>query len=358
MTVSKAYQVYLSEHEFEPDPAQRALVERLQALHDELTMPAPGLLRQWFGSPTKTPRGLYIWGGVGRGKTALMDLFHESLPETGKARFHFHRFMQRIHIELDALAERTDPLDVIAERLAAQWQIVCFDEFFVSDIADAMLLGRLLESLFRRGVVLVATSNVAPSDLYRDGLQRARFLPAIALIEEHCDTWHLETDTDYRLRALRDGATYKVGHASECNQLLEKMFDDLASGRRLEQSDVAIEGRQIPVIQLSMNTVWFDFAALCEGPRGTNDYIELARRFQTVFISHVPIMDNQRDDAARRFIALVDEFYDRRVKLIIASAVAAENLYQGKRLAFEFERTVSRLTEMHSEEYLAQAHRP
>lgn len=270
---------------------------------------------------------------------------------------HFHRFMHGVHRQLKGIREREDPLALVAEEFAADARVLCFDEFFVADITDAMILGGLLDALFGRGVTLVATSNVPPAELYRDGLQRERFLPAIRLLETHTRVLELDSDTDYRLRYLRTARTYHAPADAAADAALEEEFRHLAPERPHYDGSILVEGRKIPVRARADDVVWFDFGAICDGPRSQVDYIEVAREFHTVLVSGVPVLDGAREEAARRFISLVDEFYDRNVKLLISAARHPEGLYQGKRLRFEFQRTVSRLQEMQSLEYLGRPHK-
>jgi cell division protein ZapE len=267
--------------------------------------------------------------------------------------------MQRVHRELTQLSGRADPLETVADNLAGEARVLCFDEFFVSDIGDAMLLGELLSHLFDRGVALVATSNIAPHSLYENGLQRRRFLPAIESIERHTEVLNLDGGTDYRLRLLEQAETYHAPLDSRAEALLAERFSALAPDHSAVEVDVdlEIEGRLIRCRRSADDVSWFDFAALCAGPRSQNDYIELARLYHAVLVSDVPIFDPRHEDQARRFISLVDEFYDHNVKLILSAAAPVEELYQGERLAFEFERTRSRLLEMRSHDYLARTHR-
>jgi cell division protein ZapE len=358
----------LAQSGFHSDPAQLAAVEKLDGLrerliaaHADTTGASP--LRRWLGSlvgsATQEPeRGLYLWGGVGRGKTWLMDMFFESLPFPEKRRRHFHRFMHDVHTELKGLQNRESPLDAVAEQIARDARVLCFDELFVADIADAMILGGLFEALFKRGVTLVATSNVPPQDLYKDGLQRQRFLPAIDLIERHVEVLNVDGATDYRLRQLTQAGTYLLSAAPDTPQRLDALFAELAHYGSSMGGTVEIEGRTIPVVRQSSSAVWFEFDAVCGGPRSQDDYIEIAREYQSVIVSDVPILDSLRENQARRFIALVDELYDRNVNLIVSAAAPPVELYRGDRLAFQFERTVSRLIEMQSEDYLAREHRP
>jgi cell division protein ZapE len=316
-------------------------------------------LRGRAPSPTRTPvRGLYLWGGVGRGKTYLMDIFFHALPLDGKLRLHFHRFMKRVHDELKALRDRQDPLPLVAERLTENTRIICLDEFFVSDITDAMLLGGLLKALFERGVTLVTTSNIPPDELYRDGLQRARFLPAIELLKTHLEVFRMDGGVDYRLRYLDSVALYHTPLGETADDALLEAFEHVSPEPGTAGGKLEIEGRRIATRRQGDGVVWFDFATLCEGPRSQNDYIEIARLFHTVVLSDIPVLDRDREDPARRFLNLVDEFYDRHVKLILSAAVPIELLYQGERLSFEYRRTVSRLIEMQSHDYLAREHLP
>jgi len=362
LEIRKAYEDSLTRQGHVRDPAQLDLISRLEELQQRIEAHKPqrgGLLRLLSNgrrSDGGGPRGLYIWGGVGRGKTFLMDLFFESLNVEKKKRIHFHRMMHDVHDRLRALGEIEDPLDTVAEDIAAETRVLCFDEFFVSDIADAMILGRLLEGLFRRGVTLVTTSNSKPDDLYQDGLQRQRFLPAIDLLNNYTDVIHMDSGTDYRLRLLQKAGTFLTPDDDRAADKLSYLFDESATSQIRENHDLEINGRAITSRKCAKGIAWFDFAALCDGPRSQSDYIELARWYPSVILSGVPELDPMREDQTRRFIALVDEFYDRRVKLIISASTTAESLYTGKRLSFEFDRTVSRLIEMQSSEYLALPH--
>jgi cell division protein ZapE len=319
-----------------------------------------GLLKKFAKSELYPEEGLYFWGGVGRGKTYLMDNFYESLPFECKMRVHFHRFMRRVHQDLKQLKGQADPLRKVADKIASETCIICFDEFFVSDITDAMILGTLLEELFARGVCLVATSNIIPNDLYFNGLQRQRFLPAISLLNERCRVLNVDGGVDHRLRALEQAELYHSPLNKAADQAISDTFDRLVpvEGEIKQGVDLEVEGRPIPVIKLAEDIVWFEFTAICEGPRSQNDYIDIACEFHAVMISNIPLLGGINDDAARRFINLVDEFYDRNVKLAITAAEPLHALYSSGRLGFEFQRTQSRLLEMQSHEYLARPHRP
>jgi len=317
-------------------------------------------LRRRFSEPEPVPvlQGLYMWGGVGRGKTFLMDLFVDSLPEGVALRMHFHRFMREVHRGLNANSGSTNPLLLVADEFASQGSILCFDEFFVSDIGDAMILAELLAALFDRGVALVATSNVEPRNLYENGLQRRRFLPAIDLLHKHVDILNVDGGIDHRLRVLEQAEIYHTPLDAAAEEGLAASFARIAGTERIAAKVVlSIEGRDMQTRSCAEGVVWFDFTELCDGPRSQNDYIELARLFHSVVVSDVPCFTAQIEDQARRFISLVDEFYDRGVKLILSAQEPVTSLYQGARLTFEFERTQSRLLEMRSHDYLAREHR-
>jgi cell division protein ZapE len=287
----------------------------------------------------------------------LMDAFHASLGAVRSERIHFYRFMRDVHAELASIKGRTDPLDLAAARIAQRLRVLCLDEFFVSDIADAMILAGLLQGLFRRGVTLVATSNTAPRDLYKDGLQRQRFVPAIELIEAHVEVLHLDAGFDYRLRKLEQAPTYLDSHLPETAAALERRFAALAGDGAAREVTLTIEGRPLRARAVAPDIAWFEFRELCEGPRSQHDYIELARRYGTLFITDIPILTPQDEDAARRFIMLIDELYDRGVKIVVSAAAQPALIYRGERLRLEFERAASRLVEMQTQRYLAGRHR-
>lgn len=359
------YERDLQRPDFVADSAQRAAVEELQSLYERLLRTSPrggllaGLKSLWRSEPSPET-GLYFWGGVGRGKTYLMDAFYESLPVERKMRTHFHRFMREVHRQLKSLAGEKNPLEKVADNIAERARVLCFDEFFVSDITDAMILAGLLQALFDRGVTLVATSNIEPEGLYKDGLQRARFLPAIELLKRHTKVVNVDSGVDYRLRALEMAELYHFPLDAEADASLARSFQALiVEGSKVrERVKLDVEGRPIRAVRVADDVAWFDFSELCDGPRSQNDYIELAREFHTVLLAEVPQFDERMESQARRFINLVDEFYDRCVKLVISAAAPIELLYTGRHLRFEFERTVSRLQEMQSREYLARPHRP
>jgi cell division protein ZapE len=357
------YQSDLEREDFSHDPAQKGAVLLLQDLYERLLAQSPraaglrGLIGRFRREKPEPELGLYLWGGVGRGKTYLMDTFYECLPFSRKLRVHFHRFMQRVHRELAELEGEKNPLEIVAGNLAAESRVICFDEFFVTDIGDAMILGGLMEALFARGVTLVATSNIEPHNLYENGLQRQRFLPAIALIEKYTQVINVDAGTDYRLRALQQAELYHYPLDEGADRSLEDSFRRLALGAGQNWERIEINRRYLTCRRVSDDVAWFDFAELCDGPRSPSDYIELARIFHAVLISGVPAFTPDQNDQARRFISLVDEFYDRNVKLVLAAATPLLELYQGGQLEFEFQRTISRLQEMQSFDYLAREHR-
>jgi cell division protein ZapE len=418
---SARYRAGAARGDWDDDPAQHPVLRELDRIHNALLAPPPGrgLLAKLFDrEPPVAEPGLYLWGGVGRGKTFLIDLFFEGLPlaksvaglpsphhslrewcppasrpgsrllrgrsdarapvarkprvfaplrgrgtseraspSSCKCRTHFHRFMREVHAQLRAHAGERDPLAAIVRAWRGRLRVLVLDEFFVSDIGDAMLLSRLLERMFAEGIVLVTSSNIAPSALYRDGLQRARFLPAIALIERHCRVLELVGDTDYRLRVLTRSPVYRAPLDAGSDPWLEERWHALGGDDGHRDASIELEGRRIAVRARTLGMVWFDFTALCEGPRGAADYIEIAREFHTVLLGGVPVMDPRRDDAARRLVTLIDELYDRHVNLVCAADAAPHMLYSGERLADAFARTASRLVEMRSAEYLAREHR-
>lgn len=360
MTLREAYEESLRREGHVEDPSQLDVIARLEDLQERLAAQRPrkgGLRTMFFRSePRETVRGLYIWGGVGRGKTFLMDLFFESLAIEQKRRIHFHRMMHDVHERMKTLSFVEDPLDKVAASIAQDTRVLCFDEFFVGDIGDAMILGRLLDGLFRRGVTLVTTSNSRPDHLYNEGLQRQRFLPAIKLLTEYTDVVNMDGGTDYRLRILQKAGTYLSPDDEVAAERLNYFFNESASLQIETDRDLEINGRAIRARRCAKGVAWFRFEDICDGPRSQADYIEIARWYPSVIISGVPQFDAIRDDQARRFISLVDEFYDRRVKLILSAAADVGNLYTGTRLSFEFDRAASRLTEMQSTEYLALPH--
>lgn len=361
LSPSQLYQRGLNRGDWQHDPAQASALQTLDRIQLALLEQRTSSLLEKIGAAFRDAipvKGVYLWGGVGRGKTFLTDLLFESLPEEKKTRWHFHRFMQDIHARLRALSNTEDTLSVIAKDLAKNTRLLILDEFFVSDIGDAMILGRLLDQLFVRGVCLVTTSNIPPQDLYRDGLQRSSFLPSIALLEKHCEIIKLESSQDYRLRHLAKGATYLTPCDENAERSLDEHYHRLSQHHVADHQPLLINDRKIIVKAMSEGIAWFEFSELCEGPRAVSDYIEIARDFHTVLLSNVPRFGAHNEDPARRFVHLIDEFYDRHVNLLLSAEADPISLYRGEKLEREFERTSSRLIEMQSMAYLALEHRP
>ena len=358
-TPSQAYAQGAAAGRWRVDPAQHPALRELDRIQRQLLAvePAGLMARLGFGRRPAAVKGLYLWGGVGRGKTFLVDLFYDGLPLEQKRRTHFHRFMRGVHEQLRVHAGQADPLAKIAREWRGSLRVLVLDEFFVTDIGDAMLLGRLLERLFAEGVTLVTTSNTAPQNLYRDGLQRERFLPAIAQLREHCVELAADGREDYRLRALTRSPVYRAPLDAGSDAWLGERWAALAGNAAVAATPLEIEGRTITARATAAGVAWFDFAQLCEGPRSTADYIEIAREFQVVLVGGIPRFDALNEDAARRFVNLIDELYDRQVTVVCTADAPAVALYTGSRLAGAFERTASRLIEMQSAEYLARTHR-
>jgi cell division protein ZapE len=357
------YRQRVARGELTADPAQARAIEALERLYRDLQRAAPprgwrSKVAQLAGKKSKTVRGLYLWGSVGRGKTFLLDLFYGALPFPDKRRQHFHRFMASVHDGLKQHRNVENPLELVAAEIAEHARIICFDEFAVTDIADAMLLGNLFAGLFARGVTLAATSNIVPDQLYAGGLQRQRFLPTIELLKQHTQVVHVDGAVDYRLRALERAEVYQTPPGEVAERRLAEFFESIAPDEGDQGGALELFGREIRYRRAADGVIWFDFESICDGPRSKDDYIELSRLYQTVLVSNVPVFDATLENQARRFIALVDEFYDRRVKLILSAAAPATALYRGERLKHDFLRTQSRLQEMQSHDYLAQAHAP
>ncbi len=365
MTPLERYQADLEREGFEYDPEQEAVVREMQRVYEELIanrQERGGFFKRLGLSSPSSPMpvcGLYLWGGVGRGKTHLMNEFYRCLSFPEKQRTHFHLFMQELHGELKKRPGTRDPVPMVAEALSERIRILCLDEFHVTDITDAMLLGRLLTALFERGVTLVTTSNIPPDDLYRDGLQRERFIPAIELIKAHTRVICLDGDEDYRLRYLEHAEIYHFPLDAEADSSLLKSFHGLRPEGVVEAGEIDIEDRPIPSVRHADGIAWFDFKALCDEPRGTIDYIEIARCFHTVFIANIPRMGDDERDKAARFIRLVDVLYDHNVNLVVSADADPAGLYTSSSpLSFAFTRTQSRLEEMRSHDYLARSHLP
>ena len=345
---------------WQDDPTQRAALGAFDRIHAALLAPRPGRLARWrarIAGRSASLRGLYLWGAVGRGKTMLMDQFVASLPDGIARRVHFHRFMLDVHAGMRKLGQVRDPLPRVAAGIAARARVLCLDEFMVTDIGDAMILYGLLRALFDHGVALVATSNTPPRDLYEDGLQRERFLPAIGLLEECCEVVELSSPHDWRLRALTRAPVYLTPDDAHAEAALARLFGELAQGPVQENGELQINDRTFRVRRVCAQAAWFEFAALCDGPYGSADYIELAQTWPAILVSGLPQFTPFNEDAAQRFVHLIDEVYDRRVKLAVTAQVPVVELYNGKRLRGEFARIESRLIEMQSREYLAEAHK-
>jgi len=364
MKLQAHFDTALAAHGFTADPAQIAAVAALNGVYQELSertaadSPLTRLKRLLPGAlgVQAPPKGVYLWGSVGRGKTFVMDVFFDALPFDDKVRYHFHRLMYHVHNRLKSLSGEKDPLEIIADELADQARVICFDEFFVSEIGDAMILGKLLQGLFRRGVCLIATSNIPPTDLYKDGLQRSQFMPAISLLQKHTHVLHVDGAQDYRLRVLEQAEIWHAPLDVAAERNMESYFAAIAPDAGSIGQSIEILGRAITTRRRADGIAWFNYEALCDGPRSQDDYIEIARAFQTVLLSNVPVMGVDQENQARRFIALVDEFYERKVKLITSAERPITDIYSGKRLIMEFQRTSSRLLEMQSHAYLAAPH--
>lgn len=353
-----AYAAALEAKGFHADPAQMQAVERLQVLYDALISFKSARSRKLkrMLSPPEVPRGVYFWGGVGRGKSFIMDCFFAAVPYKRKKRIHFHAFMNQIHAQLREQAGRADPLVPVATRIAKETRLLCFDEFHVSDIADAMILGRLLELLFEMGVVFVMTSNYPPDNLYPNGLQRMNFLPTIELLKKQLDVMPLDGGQDYRLRKLEVMPVFHVPHDDETERAMAEYFTVAATLPGVSGASIEINNRKVPTIRLAPGVVWFDFKAICGDGRAQTDYLTLVREYHTILVSDIPVLEVRHGAEARRFTWLVDVCYDHRVKLIISAGAYPDDLYVEGPNAHEFFRTASRLTEMQSREYLALPH--
>lgn len=353
-TVREVYEAELAARGYSSDPAQLRAVDALDRCAREwaeFKEQRSNVFKKLINRPD-IPRGVYMHGGVGRGKSFLMDCFYSAVPIVRKTRLHFHEFMREVHRELAELKGRADPLDELGERIAKRYRLICFDEFHVADITDAMILHRLLEALFANGVGLVTTSNFRPDDLYPNGLHRERIFPAIRLLNEKLEVLSVDNGTDYRRRTMEQVKLYHTPLGPEADREMDQAFTQLAESHD-EDPVLHIEQRQIRARRKAGGVVWFDFRTLCGGPRSQNDYLEIATQFHTVLLSDVPHMPVRMASEARRFTWLVDVLYDRRVKLIMSAQVAPEALYTEGPLAHEFPRTVSRLNEMQSAEFLA-----
>ena len=361
----ESYQISIDSGELEADPFQQQAILELQSIYNTVLTLANSInhhflkhfLTSFSSKPKPIKKGLYLWGGVGRGKTLLVDYFFNLVPTDKKLRLHFHRFMQLVHEELSALKHIEDPLKIVAKKLANRVDLLCLDEIHVNDITDAMLLGKLFEYLFENEIILVTTSNYQPNDLYKNGLQRERFIPAIQLLKKYTNVVQMGGNEDYRLKTLEKSAVYHIASGAISESHLQSYFHQIAAIElHQDRNDIIIKQRRLPVKMWADGVVWFDFNQICNTARSTADYIQIANIFHTVLISDIPIMDASMDDIARRFVNMMDEFYDLRVNLIVSAQAVPERLYTGKRLQFEFERTASRLREMQTEKYMAVKH--
>jgi cell division protein ZapE len=358
MNVQEFYQHALEQRDFKSDAAQQRAVDRLQQCYDEWVAykaQRSNSFKRLINRPAP-PRGVYMWGGVGRGKSFLMDSFYSVVPLVRKTRLHFHEFMRDVHMQLDELRGVEDPLDEVAKRIARKYRLICFDEFHVSDVADAMILYNLMKALYDNGVSFIMTSNYEPSTLYPDGLHRDRILPTIALLKEKMDVLNVDAGIDYRGRALEQVEAYYTPLNAHTDHQLREAFARIAETSD-EDPHIHVEGRELRALRRAGTIVWFDFATLCGGPRSQNDYLEIASRFHTVILSGIPMMSAGQSSEARRFTWLIDVFYDQKVKLIMSAEVAPEELYTSGMLANEFHRTVSRIIEMQSREYMEKEQR-
>ncbi|PWQ96776.1 cell division protein ZapE [Leucothrix arctica] len=376
LTLHDLYQQAIKNGEILADPHQAALIDALTPVFDafsasKTTITETDEKKSFFSrflsavGQADVPeaealiKGVYIWGGVGRGKTFIVDFFFKHLPTEQKQRTHFHSFMKSVHDQIRDLGNVEEPLEKIAKQIAAKTRILCLDEMHVNDITDAMLLGGLFEHLFKDGVTLITTANIPPAGLYKDGLQRKRFLPAIALLEKHTELINADGEMDYRMRALEQADVYQIGTGELVEKRLENYFTAMVGiNAELEYEAIEVNGRSIPIKQAYKGVAWFEFKDLCMSARSTLDYIELATRFNTILISNIPVMGTLQDDAARRFVNLIDELYDRGVNVVISAEATPTELYTGKRMTFEFDRTISRLMEIRSKEYLTAEHDP
>lgn len=352
------YSQALSSGQFLPDEAQAQAVQELDRVWHELIHRYKASKKAFRRFRRQTaPRGVYMWGGVGRGKTWLMDQFFESIPFRRKLRMHFHHFMQHVHRELNKLSGQRNPLDLVADQIYKDAVIICFDEFFVSNVTDAMILSDLFQKLFQRGITLVATSNIAPDGLYKNGIHRDRFLPTIEMVKKNCVVLNVDAGVDYRLRVLKQAQLFKAPLSHEAQQWIAQRFSALTQTQVQSQESIIINNRIVETIGHTEDVLWCEFSELCLKPRSPSDFIEIANIYNTVLVSNVPHLTDQINDATRRFIYLVDEFYDRGVKLLLTSQDDIINIYQGEKLVFEIERTRSRLLEMQSDEYLHSEHK-
>ncbi|AOA57977.1 cell division protein ZapE [Acinetobacter larvae] len=358
LSPAEQYAQALASGKFMPDEAQAQAVAELDRVWQQLLSRYKASKKIFrFFQRHEIPKGVYMWGGVGRGKTWLMDNFYESIPFRRKTRMHFHHFMRFVHKELNKLSGQQNPLDLVADQIHADAVVICFDEFFVSNVTDAMILSDLFQKLFQRGITLIATSNIAPDGLYKNGIHRDRFLPTIEMVKQNCVILNVDAGVDYRLRVLKQAQLFKSPLNHEHQQWIASRFSALTQGQTVIEQAIVINNRTVETIAHTEDVLWCEFADLCLKPRSPADFIEIANTYNTVLVSNVPHLTDVLSDATRRFIYLVDEFYDRGVKLLLTSEDNIIHIYSGEKLAFEIERTRSRLLEMQSDDYIQAEHR-
>ncbi|NNP73604.1 ATPase [Acinetobacter defluvii] len=355
---AERYAQALSSGQFLPDEAQAQAVHELDRVWQELIHRYKASKKAFRRFRRQTsPKGVYMWGGVGRGKTWLMDQFYDSIPFRRKTRMHFHHFMQFVHKELNKLSGQRNPLDLVADQIYKDAVVICFDEFFVSNVTDAMILSDLFQKLFSRGITLIATSNIAPDGLYKNGIHRDRFLPTIEMVKKNCVVLNVDAGVDYRLRVLKQAQLFKSPLNEANTAWMAERFNALVSSQAVSKDPIMINNRVVQTLGHTEDVLWCDFSELCMKPRSPSDFIEIANIYNTVLVSNVPHLNDFLSEGTRRFIYLVDEFYDRGVKLLLTSADTIIEIYEGEKLAFEIERTRSRLLEMQSDDYLQSEHR-
>lgn len=355
---AERYAQALSSGQFLPDEAQAQAVHELDRVWQELIHRYKASKKAFRRFRRQTsPKGVYMWGGVGRGKTWLMDQFYDSIPFRRKTRMHFHHFMQFVHKELNKLSGQRNPLDLVADQIYKDAVVICFDEFFVSNVTDAMILSDLFQKLFSRGITLIATSNIAPDGLYKNGIHRDRFLPTIEMVKKNCVVLNVDAGVDYRLRVLKQAQLFKSPLNEANSAWMAERFKALVSSQVVSKDPIMINNRVVQTLGHTEDVLWCDFSELCMKPRSPSDFIEIANIYNTVLVSNVPHLNDFLSEGTRRFIYLVDEFYDRGVKLLLTSADTIIEIYEGEKLAFEIERTRSRLLEMQSDDYLQSEHR-
>lgn len=355
---AERYAQALASGQFLPDQEQAQAVHELDRVWQELIQRFKASKKAFRRFRRQTaPKGVYMWGGVGRGKTWLMDQFYESVPFRRKTRMHFHHFMQYVHRELNKLSGQRNPLELVADQIYKEAVVICFDEFFVSNVTDAMILSDLFQKLFTRGITLVATSNIAPDGLYKNGIHRDRFIPTIEMVKKNCVILNVDAGVDYRLRVLKQAQLFKSPLTHEHKLWMAQRFTALTQTQVQSQEPILINNRIVETIGHTEDVLWCEYSELCLKPRSPADFIEIANIYNTVLVSNVPHLTDYLSEGTRRFIYLVDEFYDRGVKLLLTSEDSIIDIYQGEKLAFEIERTRSRLLEMQSDDYLQTSHR-